>query len=95
MYNRGFMAPKRVKKPGRSAQYYRDNPESYRKKLKYDTKSNKTAKDRKYRSELAMARAKAGLKGKRPDLDMCHTKGGKVKPCNAKKNRAKGGGKRK
>ena len=89
------MAPKRVKKPGKTAAYYRKNPEAYKKKLAYDTKENKSSKDRKYRSKLAIARRKAGLVNKRSDLDMCHTKRGKLRPCKAKGNRAKGGGQRK
>lgn len=88
------MAPRRTKKPRKSAQYYRNNPEAYRKKLAYDTKENKSSKDRKYRRQLAIDRRKAGLMGK-GGKDMCHQKDGTTKPCNAKRNRAKGGGQRK
>ena len=88
------MAPKRTKKPGKSAKYYRENPEAYKKKLAYDTKENKSNKDKEYRRKLAISRRKAGLMGK-GGKDMCHQKDGSVKPCSAKKNRAKGGGQRK
>ena len=91
------MAPKRVKNPGKSAAAYRKNPESYRKKLAYDKKRNAKSEQKAYRKELSIARRKAGLMGQdsKSHLDMCHDKKtGKIKPCNAKKNRAKGGGKR-
>ena len=88
------MAPKRVKNPSKSAAAYRKNPESYKKKLAYDKKRNSSSKQKAYRAELAIKRRAAGLMGK-GGKDMCHQKDGSVKPCNARKNRAKGGGKRK
>ena len=84
------MAPRRVKKPGRTAQYYRDNPEAYKKKLAYDTKENKAPEDRKYRSKLAIARRKRGMYGKGGD-DLSHTKDGKLVRENPRKNRARNG----
>ena len=83
------MAPRKTKNPGRTTRYYRKNPKAYRKKLANDTKENRSPKDKKYRRELAMKRRKAGLMGK-GGKDMCHKKGGKVVPCNAKQNRADG-----
>ena len=91
------MAPKRVKNPSKSAAAYRANPESYRKKLAYDKKRNAKPEQKAYRKELSIKRRAAGMMGKKDKshLDMCHQPNGKIKPCNAKKYRAKGGGKRK
>jgi hypothetical protein len=84
------MAPRKSTNPGRSAQFYRDNPEAYAKKLAYDTKENKSKKDRDYRSKLSIARRKRGMMGKGgPDLS--HTKDGRLVPENPKKNRARNG----
>ena len=88
------MAPKRVKNPGKSAAAYRSNPESYKNKLAYDRRRNASKEQKAYRAELAIKRRAAGLMGK-GGKDMCHQKNGKIKPCNARKNRAKGGGQRK
>jgi len=82
------MAPRKTKSPGKTTRYYRANPEAYKKKLANDTKENKSPKDRAYRRELAIKRRAAGLMGK-GGKDMCH-KGGKVVPCDAKKNRQDG-----
>ena len=84
------MAPRRTANPGKTAQYYRKNPEAYKKKLAYDTAENKSAKDRKYRSKLSIARKKRGLMGKGgPDLS--HTKSGRLVLESPKKNRARNG----
>jgi hypothetical protein len=84
------MAPKRTNKPGRTARFYRDNPEAYKKKLAYDTKENKSPEDRNYRSKLSIARHQRGMMGKGgPDLS--HTKDGRLVPENPKKNRARNG----
>ena len=88
------MAPKRSKSPGKTARFYRDNPEAYRKKLAKQKKINSKPGQKEYRRKLAISRRSAGLMGK-GGKDMCHQKNGKVKPCNAKKNRAKGGGQKK
>ena len=84
------MAPRKSANPGRTAKYYRENPEAYKKKLAYDTASNKSEKDRTYRSQLSIARKKRGIMGKGgPDLS--HTKDGRLVPENPKKNRARNG----
>ena len=85
------MAPRRVKNPGKTAKYYRENRESYLKKLAKQSKENGKPSNKEYRRKLAMKRREAGLMGK-GGKDMCHQSNGKIKPCNAKKNRAKGGG---
>jgi hypothetical protein len=84
------MAPRKTSKPGKTAQYYRDNPDAYKKKLAYDTKENKSEKDKKYRAELNGERRKRGVYGKGGD-DMSHTKGGKIVPEDPKTNRARKG----
>ena len=75
-----------------SAQKYRDNPESYRKKHAYDKKYNRRPEQRKKRSELVTARRKAkrmgmALTGK----DLSHTKGGGLVLEDSRKNRARNG----
>ena len=84
------MAPRKTTTPKRSAAYYRSNPDSYAKKLAYDTKENKSSKDRKYRAELADARRKRGVMGKGGD-DLSHTKSGRLVKESPSKNRARNG----
>ena len=88
------MAPKRTSNPGRSTRYYRKNKASYAKKKRYQKKLNSTSTKKKYRRELARERYKRKMKGDKRDL--CHVGKNrkKLKPCNSKKNRALGGGKR-
>ena len=84
------MAPRKSSNPGRTARFYRRNKASYRKKLAAQKEINKGKKP--YRRELARARRANGMMGK-GGKDMCHERG-KLRPCNAKRNRAKGGGQR-
>ena len=84
------MAPRRAKSPGKSARYYRDNPEAREKKNAAQRKRNKTAANREYRSELNAERRKRGVYGK-GGADMSHTKSGKLVPESPKKNRARNG----
>ena len=83
------MAPKKSSNPGKTARFYRKNKAAYRKKLAKQSKENSKPSNKEYRRKLAIARRSAGLMGK-GGKDMCHQKNGKVKPCSAKKNRAKG-----
>lgn len=84
------MAPRKTNRPGRTAQFYRDNPEAYQRKLAYDTKYGKSPEKRAYRSELKIARRKRGIDGKGgPDLS--HTTKGTLVPEDPKKNRARNG----
>tara|TARA_B100000003_G_scaffold179304_1_gene169881 strand:+ start:709 stop:975 length:267 start_codon:yes stop_codon:yes gene_type:complete len=85
------MAPRRTKNPGKTTQFYRKNRKAYLKKLAKQTRENSKPANKAYRRKLAMKRREAGLMGK-GGKDMCHQANGKIKPCNAKKNRAKGGG---
>jgi hypothetical protein len=84
------MAPRKAAKPGKSARYYRDNPEARAKKNAYQRKRNKTEANRKYRSELNAERRKRGVYGKGGD-DVSHTKSGKLVMESPKKNRARNG----
>ena len=84
------MAGKRSSNPGKSASYYRSNPEAYAKKLAYDTASNKDPKDRAYRAKLAKKRRSLKIMGKGgPDLS--HTKDNKLVLESPKTNRARNG----
>ena len=84
------MAPRRSKNPGRSARYYATNPEARRKKNAAQRKRNKTAANRKYRSELNAERRRRGVYGE-GGADMSHTKSGKLVAESPKKNRARNG----
>ena len=84
------MAPKRSANPGRTAKYYRENPEAYKKKLKKAKAYNAKPSNRKYRSKLAIERKKRGIYGKGGD-DLSHTKKGRLVLETPKKNRARNG----
>lgn len=84
------MAPPKSSKPKKSAQYYRDNPDARKKKYEYDTKENKSEKDKNYRAELAKERRKRGVMGK-GGKDMSHTKDGKIVAEDSSTNRARKG----
>lgn len=84
------MAPRRAKKPGKSARYYASNPEAREKKNAAQRKRNKTAANRKYRSELNAERRRRGIYGD-GGPDMSHTKDGKLVAESPKKNRARNG----
>ena len=84
------MAPRKAKNPGKSARYYASNPEARKKKNAAQRKRNKTAANRKYRSELNAERRRRGVYGKGGD-DISHTKSGKLVAESPKKNRARNG----
>ena len=92
------MAPKRAKKPGRTSRYYQSakGRKSYEKQKKKQKKINSTKAKREYRRKLAIKRRKHGIMGK-GGKDVCHIKKGsnRTKLCVPKKNRARGGAKRK
>jgi hypothetical protein len=75
----------------RTQQYYDKNPEAKKRKLAYDALYNKNPKQRKYRSELNKANRKAGTYGNGDDMDMSHTKSGKLVKENKSNNRARNG----
>jgi ribosomal protein S4 len=84
------MAPRKAKNPGKSARYYRDNPEARAKKNAYQRKRNKSEENREYRSELNAERRKRGIYGK-GGPDMSHTKSGRLVAESPKRNRARNG----
>ena len=84
------MAPRKTSSPGRTARYYRENPEARAKKYEYDKKENKSDKDKKYRAELNKERRDRGVYGK-GGKDMSHTKDGKIVAEDPKTNRARKG----
>jgi hypothetical protein len=87
------MAPRKVANPRRSAQYYRDNPEAYKKKLAYDKKYGAQKRERDDRAEHNRARRKAGVYGKGGG-DMSRTKNGGFVRENPSTNRARNRGKK-
>ena len=74
----------------RTAKYYAANPKARAKKYAYDKKRNASAKQKKYRAELAKARRKRGMMGK-GGADLSHTKNGKLVKEAPSKNRARNG----
>lgn len=82
------MATKKKKRS--TADFYKSNPESYKKKLAYDKKRNAKPARKKYRAELAKERRARGIMGK-GGPDVSHAKNGKFKLEDASKNRARNG----
>jgi hypothetical protein len=77
-------------KKRKTADFYANNPEAYKKKLAYDKKNNATPASREYRAELARERRARGIMGK-GGPDVSHTADGKFKLEDPKKNRARNG----
>ena len=77
-------------KKRKTADFYKSNPEAYKKKLAYDKKRNAKPSRKKYRAELAKERRARGIMGK-GGPDVSHAKGGKFKLENSSKNRARNG----
>ena len=89
------MAPKRASKPGKTSRYYQSakGRKSYEKQKKKQKKINSTAAKRAYRRLLSRRRRKLGIMGK-GGKDVSH-KRGRLTLEIPKKNRARGGAKRK
>jgi len=89
------MAPKRAAKPGKTSRYYQSKKgrKSYLKQKRKQKKINSTASKRLYRKILARKRRELGIMGK-GGKDVSH-KGGRLSLEIPKKNRARGGAKRK
>ena len=89
------MAPKRASKPGKTSRYYQSakGRKSYNKQKRKQKKINSTAAKRAYRKQLARKRRELGIMGK-GGKDVSH-KGNRLKLEIPKKNRARGGAKRK
>ncbi len=89
------MAPKRARKPGKTSRYYQSKKgrKSYLKQKRRQKKINSTAAKRQYRRLLARRRRKLGIMGK-GGKDVSH-RGNRLGLEIPKKNRARGGAKRK
>ena len=89
------MAPTRASKPGKTSRYYQSKKgrKSYLKQKRKQKKINSTAAKRLYRKILARKRRELGIMGK-GGKDVSH-KGGRLSLEIPKKNRARGGAKRK
>ena len=89
------MAPKRAKNPGKTSKYYQSakGRKSYNKQKRKQKKINSTAAKRRYRALLARRRRALGIMGK-GGKDVSH-KGNRLSLEIPKKNRARGGAKRK
>ena len=89
------MAPRRAKNPGKTSRYYQSKKgrKSYRKQKRKQKKINSTAAKRQYRKLLARRRRKLGIMGK-GGKDVSH-RGNRLRLEIPKKNRARGGAKRK
>ena len=89
------MAPKRAAKPGKTSRYYQSakGRKSYEKQKKKQKKINSTPAKKAYRRELARCRRKLKIMGK-GGKDVSH-KGNRLSLEIPKKNRARGGAKRK
>ena len=76
----------------KSAEYYRSHPEARRRKMLYDRKYHSTPARKAYRRKLARVRRAKGVMGK-GGKDVSH-KGNRLTLEIPKKNRARGGAKR-
>ena len=89
------MAPRRAKNPGKTSRYYQSKKgrKSYRKQKRKQKKINSTAAKRRYRRLLSRRRRKLGIMG-RGGKDVSHSRGRLTLEI-PKRNRARGGAKRK
>ena len=89
------MAPKRASNPGKTSRYYQSakGRKSYNKQKKKQKKINSTAAKKQYRRLLARKRRSLNIMGK-GGKDVSHKKN-RLKLEIPKKNRARGGAKRK
>lgn len=84
------MAPRLATNPGRSARYYRENPEARKKKNAAQRKRNKSPLAIQYRVKLKRERRNRGIEGE-GGPDMSHTSDGRLVAESPKKNRARNG----
>ena len=71
--------------------YYKANPEAYKKKIEYEAKRRKTDRERERFNERRREKRRLGLEGKMGNRDMSHTRDGKLVLENRSKNRARNG----
>ena len=62
--------------PGRTAKFYKDNPDSRKKRLAYQADYNKQPREVKKRVELNAENRKRGTYGNGDGMDVAHTKSG-------------------
>ena len=62
--------------PGRTAKFYKDNPDSRKKRLEYQKEYNKQDREVKKRVELNAENRKRGTYGNGDGKDVAHTKSG-------------------
>lgn len=86
------MSP-RVSNPRRTARYYRENPEAYKRKLAYDKKYNARPEEKKDRAEHNRERRRRGIYGK-GGPDMSRKKDGSFVAEDRSTNRARNRGKK-
>ena len=87
------MARRFVAKPGKTAKFYRSNPEARAKHSKDETERNNTPAKKKYRADLQRRRRALKIDGKGASTgDISHPS---MKVESSKKNRARGGAQRK
>ena len=88
------MAPRRAKNPGKTSRYYQSakGRKSYAKQKRKQKKINSTAAKKAYRRLLSRKRRKLGIMGK-GGKDVSHRRGRLTLEI-PKKNRARGGAKR-
>ena len=87
------MARTFVSKPGKTAKFYRSNPEARAKHSKDETERNKTPAKKKYRADLQRRRRDLKIDGKGKSTgDVSHPS---MNVESTKKNRARGGAQRK
>lgn len=72
---------------GRTAKYYRDNPEARKKKNEYQKKYNKRRSERKRRIELIRLNREMGTYGNGDKKDVSHKSNGRVSLRPQSKNR--------
>lgn len=72
---------------GRTAKYYRDNPEARKKRLEYQKKYNKKKREIEKRVSLNRENRRRGTYGNGDGLDVSHMSNGKTKLEKASKNR--------
>lgn len=77
--------------PSKSKKYYDSNPDAKKRKAAYDSLYHSTSERRKYRSKLNKANRKAGTYGNGDDMDMSHTRSGKLIKEHQSRNRARNG----
>ena len=78
-----------MSKLGKTALYYRRNPEARKRRLKQQTAYESSEEQRAYRSKLSVLRRKRKLKGSK--LDLSHQKNGSIILEARSKNRARNG----